>query len=190
MEHENKNQTDEELARLARSGSLTAFDHLLGRHGDSVYAFLVGKTGNAEDAKDLTQTVFIKAYRNLDKYDAKHKFTTWIFCIARREFASFYRSKRPASVLIDDESVAVNDTPSSAIEADESRSDIWIVARKLLPESQFSALWLHYREDMSLRDIAATMGCRIGNVKILLHRARKKLMDKLPNNGLEFPGGG
>lgn len=189
MGHGNKTQTDEDLARQARAGSLSAFDELLSRYGDRIYAFLVGKTGNNEDAKDLTQTVFIKAYRNLSKYDAKYKFTTWIFCIARREFASFYRRRRPVSCEIDDESVIVHDNPSSAMEADEFGQDVWNVARKLLPDSQFSALWLHYREDMSVRDAAKIMGCRAGNLKVLLHRARKKLLEALPANGFESSGG-
>ncbi len=189
MEYESKNKTDEELARQARAGSLSAFDELLGRHGDRIYAFLVGKTGNTEDAKDLTQTVFIKAYKNMSKYDDKYKFTTWIFCIARREFASFYRSRRPASCEIEEDSVIVHDNPSSAMEAGEHRDDIWNAARNLLPESQFTALWMHYREDMSVKDTARIMCCKTGNVKVLLHRARKKLLDDLPANGFESLGG-
>ncbi len=183
MEHENNIKTDEELARCARAGSLSAFDELLNRYGDRIYSFLAGKTGNAEDAKDLAQTVFIKAYRNLKKYDDKYMFTTWIFCIARREFASFYRSRKPMASEIDENEIIDVADPSVKMAAAERSEDIWKMARAILPEKQFTALWMHYREDLSVKETAKIMGCQSGNIKVLLHRARAKLLETLPANG-------
>lgn len=175
-------QTCEELAEHCQDGDQRAFAELLDRYGPRIHRFLLGLVGNAHDAEDLTQDVFVKAYRNIQSFDTRRSFGPWVFTIARRTAATFYRKKRPTAPI-------ENDPPSG--EADpqrqaESRDDcerVWEFAHTL--KKRYSqVLWLRYREEFSMAEIAVAMGITQLNTKVLLHRARSDLAKKLTAAGM------
>jgi len=174
---------DNELARLARAGSLEAFDVLLRRYQTRVFTYVRSRVARIEDAEDLTQAIFVKAYRNMGKYDPRRKFETWIFCIARRETISHYRRAR--DVLRRATRIEADDCISepSSYDSTGSAERIWELARELLSALEFDSLWLHYREDMSIAEVAHSLGKSEGASKAALHRARSKLLKRLsPRN--------
>lgn len=170
--------TDEELVRKARAGSLSAFEELVYRHERGVFSFVRRRCRNVADATDLTQTTFVKAYRCLHQHRPGASFKAWLFTIARNLSISHYRSTRettnelPASLSDDTD-------PSIILGQREAAETVWSVARTVLPESQSTALWLKYGEDMSLKEIALAMGKSVAHVKVLLHRGRTRLAKRL-----------
>lgn len=172
--------TDSDLARRARAGSVSDFNDLLRRYEARVYNFVLGRVSSREDAEDLTQTIFIKAYTNMKRYNPKHKFETWIFCIARRETISRYRTDhRKIHVPLFSEIEDSSDSPSDAMEKAETAKHLWGVAFEKLDQRQFDALWMRYREDMSVAETAQVLEASAGATKVLLHRARQTLSEAL-----------
>lgn len=170
--------TDQELVRESRAGSLSAFDELICRYEKRVYAFLRMKTPNIPDAEDLHQQVFIKAYRRLSRYDSCYAFYTWLLAIARREVAEFYRSYEEPPVEYENDMQVDERDPSAALAAQEQGETIWLLARQLLSDDQFTALLLVYHQDLSIKETAKVMKRTVSSVKVLLHRGRKKLVDQ------------
>jgi RNA polymerase sigma-70 factor (ECF subfamily) len=166
---------DAELARACReAGSAPHFEELVRRYQAKVFHFLRHKTPTVQDAEDLTQQTFIRAYRNLHRYNPAYRFVTWLFTIARRQAASFYRSRRPLPELSEDDYDSRD--PSAILSDREGEQDLWRWAQRTLRDRPFTALWLDIREDMTIREISKAMGLTQTHVKVLLHRARRTLM--------------
>ncbi len=175
--------SDEGLACRVQAGSLACFEELVYRYEKRVFNFLRLKVAQPQDAKDLTQRTFIAAYRAIDKYKPKYRFVTWLFTIARRQAISHYRSHRPTEQLVADP-VDMR-TPDVALGGSDEAGRLWTLARGALPENQVAVLWLHYAEDLSVKEIAATMKKTVSHVKVLMHRGRKRLGDVLRESPLE-----
>jgi RNA polymerase sigma-70 factor, ECF subfamily len=168
--------SDEELARQSRAGSLSAFEELVHRYERRIFLFLARCCRNEDDARELTQTAFVTAYRSLHLYDPASAFGAWLFTIARRKFIDHCRAARP---LVDLESAPEPcdlDDPSAVLSMREQEEDLWRGLRSLLSADQFAALWLKYREEMSVKDIARILSRSQTSVKVLLFRARQTLL--------------
>ena len=166
----------EELARQVQQGCQDSFAELVERYGNRLLQFLRNKTGSIQDAEDLVQDTFVKAYQNIHRYRDSCKFSTWLFTIAKRLSISRYRSRRylrPAGKLESEVAESV-DAPAG----EQIGSALWATARNLT-ENQYQALWLKYAQDMSIKEISAVMGKTQVNVKVLLYRARLNLAKKL-----------
>jgi len=171
----------EELAAQAAAGSSASFDELVDRFGPRLLRYLRRKVRDTHTAEDLVQETLLKAYRNLERFDPSRRFSAWLFTIATRQAASWGRSRRmPVVAQAYDRPDANADNPLEAVSLREQHDDLWAQASQVLPEQQFSALWLRYAEDMSVQEIAAVLKKSTGNVKVLLHRARRKLLDRRP----------
>lgn len=164
--------TDEQLAQRARDGCLESFEELVRRHEGRLRQFLHQRTACREEAKDLTQETFVRAWRNIRRYNPRHRFATWLFTIARRQAINHWRS-RPAPTA------ELEDTHAVPPPAPTETADLWRVARSVLSEKQFTALWLKYAEELSVRDIARAMQLTGIHVKVLLHRGRRQLAGTL-----------
>ena len=172
----------EQLAEHCQDGDQHAYAELLARYGPRVYGFLVKLVGNTHDAEDLTQDVFVKAYRNIGRFDTQRAFAPWLFTIARRTAATFHRRKRPTAPLEFEPASEAAD-PLKQAESDDDCQRIWALAR-LLKERYFQVLWLRYRENFSVAQIAEAMEISHLNTKVLLHRARSDLARKLRAAGM------
>ena len=87
--------SDRTLAREAQAGSRDAFGELVERHQGPLFHFLQVRTGSAADAEELTQESFLRAWKYLDRYDARYSFSTWLFTVARRLAIGRMRRTRP-----------------------------------------------------------------------------------------------
>lgn len=170
---------DETLAARARSGCAASFEELVRRYQVPLLHFL-GRCGPAAEVEDLAQETFIRAYRNLDKFRPKWRFSTWLFTIARRLSANERRRTRPrdADCAMDTLPSQEGD-PAHAVADDEHRERLWDIAAEVLSEEQHTALWLYYVEEMPVKQIAKVLGRFTPSVKTMLHRARRKLMPEL-----------
>jgi RNA polymerase sigma-70 factor (ECF subfamily) len=166
----------EELARRSQQGCRESFAELVARFGNRLFHFLHHKTNNAQDAEDLVQDTFVKAYKNIHRYQDSWKFSTWLFTIAARLANSHFR--RSHSLRMVEEIEAQNPEPGQILADHESRQGLWALARQL-SVNQYLVLWLKYGQDMSIKDISLVSGKSQVNVKVLLYRARINLAKKL-----------
>ena len=167
--------TDEELARDTRAGSLAAFEELVCRYEHRIYAFVTHCCHNGADAQELTQDTFVKAFQAIAQFDPRRGFAPWLFTIARRKCVDHHRmAPRPTPEELMAELSDPAD-PSELLALREERENLWQLARRRLPETQFQVLWLRYAEEMSVAGIARVLGKTQTHVRVLLFRARDAL---------------
>jgi RNA polymerase sigma-70 factor (ECF subfamily) len=116
----------------------------------------------------------VTAFRALDQFDVNRSFGAWLFAIARNKFLDHCRSRRSTT----DEIPETPDlrTPHVILEESEGLKGVWQWVRGCLTEEQFLAVWLFYQEEMSVRDIAVALGRTPISVKVILFRARRRLV--------------
>lgn len=174
--------TSEELAASCRDGSLEGFEKLVERFEARIYNFLARHIGNAHDAQDLTQETFVRAWRGIGRFDPTRDFATWLFVIARRTAANHFRSRRQHDEL-SEEFACENSGPATNAEAADESAALWRAARQLKPR-HYEALWLRYAENFSVAETARVMGLTVIHTKVILHRARHELADRLKSKQL------
>lgn len=158
------------LARQAKEGSSAAFGTLVHRYHTRVYTFLLTLTRHRQDAEDLTQETFLRAWNKFHHFDPALPLLPWLFTIARRQSIAALRKSRPLPPDLPFPSEAEPASPALWL---------WETAKRELGPDAYSALWLHYREELPLKEVAGVLGKREGAVKVMLHRARKSLADAL-----------
>jgi len=168
--------TDEQLVEDSLAGSALAFSQLVERYTERLLRFLLTRTGNRADAEDAVQDTFISAYRYLHSYNPRWRFSTWIYRIAIRNVARQPASSTHEVDLIADENTA--DPLEACIVASE-RNNVWLTAKRLLKPDAYSAMWLRYAEDMSVREVAQTLDKTQSWAKVTLLRGRRALSAEL-----------
>lgn len=181
MNHDaGKGDADEALAVCARAGDRQAFTCLVRRHQERVFRFLLRMLGTRDEAMDLTQDTFLKAWNALPGWRPEARFTTWLLQIARNAALDLLRrNQRIEFVSFDplatDEEVRDPFDPAPPPEDQlASQQCIGILERALsvLPVDQREILLLRELENMSYAEIATTLGLSDGTVKSRLARAR------------------
>lgn len=171
--------SDEELACRAQQGCVASFEQLLLRFQTPVLHFLQHR-GPAADAEDLTQETFLRAYKNLHRYSRRWTFSAWLFTIARRTWINHHRRGHPTLDVAAIKAIASKEPePLEALVAGERRRRLWDAASNILTEEQLTALWLYYVENMPVQSIAHVLERTRTSTKVLLFRARRKLMPLL-----------
>jgi RNA polymerase sigma-70 factor (ECF subfamily) len=171
---------DNELAALAQAGDRQAFTLLVRRHQERVFRFVQRMLGDREEAMDLTQETFIRAYRALPAWRPQARFGTWLFQIAHNATLDVLRRRaRVEFVPLDagtPEQAAFDPRDTAPLPqdrlADRQRIGLLEHALRALPAEQREILLLRELEDMSYAEIAATLGINEGTVKSRLARAR------------------
>jgi RNA polymerase sigma-70 factor (ECF subfamily) len=166
--------TAEVLAERAKEGCPDSFEQLVRRYEGHIFNFLRQFTGNHHDAEDLTQETFVKAYRNLHRYNSSLSFAAWLFTIARRTGVSHFRSAHRFEELPADQE-SIQESPATALECKDERNSIWRLVRTLKPK-QAEALWLRYAEGFSIAETARITRTNQITLRVLLHRARSNLL--------------
>jgi RNA polymerase sigma-70 factor, ECF subfamily len=180
--------TPEELAIQAQAGSQEAFSQLVHLFQDRLYNFLLRRL-SPPDAEDLTQETFIRAWLRIQQYRPRWRFSTWLFTIATRLATSHSRRLRPASSLsipgLDEAAMAPQRAAEPALNLirGEARAAIWLLVDEVLTPEQRTAVWLHYVEDIPMPEIATVMGKSRIAVRVMLHRSRSALAERLEHNG-------
>ena len=173
--------TDEQLAARAQTGAAGCFEELVRRFQGPLLNFVQRRTtatGDA-DAEDLVQDTFVRAYQNLSRYQPPRRFNTWLYTIAYRLAVSRHRKQRARPTATSaslDHVQSGNPEPHRDLAQRESGRQLWTTAAAVLSQPQLTALWLHYVEEMSMGEIAEVMQRTAVAVRVMLHRARHKLM--------------
>ncbi len=179
-----KLETDEELARQTQAGSLAAFEQLVARYEQRIFAFAMQWRRNPTEAREVTQDTFVRAFQAISQLNCRLSFAPWLFSIARRKCIDSYRAQRPISDEPLPEQPDFND-PAELMARQEDRQDTWRLARRHLPDTQFQAIWLRYAEEMNIPDVARAMEKTQIAVRVILFRARQTLAAKLDRSGAE-----
>ncbi len=170
--------SDENLARQSQGGDLAAFEELVRRYENRIYAFVFQSCGHDADAREITQDTFVRAFKAIAQFDPRRSFAAWLFAIARRKGIDCFRARIPGVGEAAPEEFD-RDDPAELLARREEARDLWGRARSLLPDGQFQALWLRYAEDMEIAQIACVLGKTQTHVKVLLFRARRRLAAEL-----------
>ena len=166
------------LVREAQAGRSSAFAALIQRYSGRLFHFLLSMGLARHDAEDLVQDTLLKAYQNLDRYDAQYSFSTWLFTIGRRQAINHLRDQKKSKPMLMARPVLAGHTDERTYAAEECDC-VWQSAAQILNEHQYSVLWLRYGEDLSIRQIAVQTGLSEQNARVILHRARARLADEL-----------
>jgi RNA polymerase sigma-70 factor (ECF subfamily) len=182
-----KPHSDSDIIASVRSGDKEAYRGIIDRYKRRAYHIAVGLVGEPQDALDISQMAFIKAYRNLKLFDATRPFFSWFYRILRNLCLDHLKhSSHSREVPLEDmdalsrESAAGTDSGET-----ETRKVIWR-AIETLPLEQREVIILHYFEGFSYKEIAEALGKPVGTVMSSLYYARQKLKAQL-SGVLGFP---
>lgn len=165
-----------------RAGDREAFSGLVDRYRDMVYTLCLRMLSNEMDADEAAQDVFLKAYKGIGSFQEKSKFSTWLYRIAYNHCISVIRRKVKMIDLVDEvPEESGTETELNGLDAlsREERSLYVQRALEALPETDAVVVTLFYYEELSLEEIAGITGLSSGNIRIRLHRARKKMYQLL-----------
>lgn len=179
---------DNRIIEKYLSGDIKAFDLLVEKHLQSVYALVVRLVGPVADAEDLCQDIFVKAWKKIATYDSSRNFKVWLFGIARNSAIDFLRKKKslPFSSFENDdgenpliESLADTEKlPDEIFEQQDLRDKLTSAISELPVADQEAVLW-HYQDQLSFREIGEITGESVNTVKSRYQRALQKLKKKL-----------
>ncbi|MCS7086283.1 MAG: sigma-70 family RNA polymerase sigma factor [Bacteroidia bacterium] len=185
-------RADEDKALVARviDGDGKAFENLMQKYRKSVYYLVFKIVRNAEDAEDLTQDTFVKAYSFIHKFDSKFAFSTWLFKIATNNCIDFIRRRKMQTLPLNapqnpnDASSPVlqlqdrGPIPSDSLVLKERREHLMFAIDRL-PERYRKLLHLRYFDELSYEEVAQRLGVPMGTIKAQLHRARELLFSEM-----------
>ena len=165
-------QDEQDLVHRAQNGDKEAFTELYETYFSKLYRYVVVRIGNRAEAEDMTQQVFVKAYKSISSYRWRGvPFSAWLFRIAHNLIVDFFRkeSKRP-TVPLEESLVASNDNVQQVVER---RLDIERVmaATRQLTAAQREVISLRFAGGLAIAEVARTMGKSEGAVKALQHSA-------------------
>jgi RNA polymerase sigma-70 factor (ECF subfamily) len=123
----------------------------------------------------VIQDTFINVYRYIGSYNPRWKFSTWLFRIALRNAAKIGEHTEST----DDDVPGTTADPLEACIVASERENLWLTARRMLSKDAYSAMWLRYAEDMSVKDVARTLDRPMSWTKVTLMRSRRRLSNEL-----------
>lgn len=175
-----KNISDAKLVAAYINGDHAAFDGLVKRHLDAVYSFVGRFLQEQQDAQDVTQETFVKAWRHLKKYDTKRNFKTWLFVIAKNTCLDFLKKRRTIPFshfedstghnLLTEKLAAAGVSIQQLIDNKSMANAVSQATLKLSPRYQ-TVLNLHYAQQFSFREISQKTGDPLNTVKSWHQRA-------------------
>ena len=166
------------------NGNTEQYEYFLDRYGQQVFVLVDRIVSCQEDAEELTQDVFLKAFQQLSSFKAESSFSTWIYRIATNLAISTVRKKRNDVLRLDDSVFAnLSDTQVDEALEDESEEQMERLQQAMnqLEADERALITLYYLEEKPLAEVAFILGMTEGNAKVKLHRIRKKLYVLIKN---------
>lgn len=181
---------DIEIISKVLSGDHQAYAGLVNRYQNYVFTLVLRFTKNREDAEEVSQDVFIKAYRALADFKGTAKFSTWLYTIVNNTCITFLRKKKLQTHSLDNEKLfELADSYDSGMRANqvEQKSKLAMVnkAIALLAPDDAEVITLFYKAEQSLDEIAQVLGIEANAAKVRLHRARTRLKEKMETHFAE-----
>lgn len=191
-EDDNDPNEDFRWVALAQQGDMNAYNQLVIRHQGKIYAMIRNMVRNEADAWDLSQDVFIKAWKALPNFESRSRFSTWLFRISHNVVYDWVRKRKiESSGELNDEifdrdridlaartAPALIESPDDALSNSELRIKISAALEKISPEHR-EVVILKDVQGLSYKEIAEVMGCTLGTVMSRLFYARQKLQTLL-----------
>jgi RNA polymerase sigma-70 factor (ECF subfamily) len=183
--------TDEELVARSRGGDADSFNQLILRWERPIYALAYRVIGREEDARDVCQETFLRAFRALPGFKGQAKFSSWLYRIALNLCRDWIRRQRRAPTVqmpegVDPVEMASETGPVESIETLVERRELSAVveeAMALLPDEQRTAIILKEYHGMTFQEIADLQGCPLSTVKTRLYQGLTVLRRHLENKG-------
>ncbi|TVZ55336.1 RNA polymerase sigma-70 factor (ECF subfamily) [Lutibacter sp. Hel_I_33_5] len=174
--------------KKAKKGSQSAFNILLDTFWSSVYAFLLKKVHNDNDAEDITIQTFSKAFDRIETFDEKYQFKTWLISISKNVHIDYLRKKKSSNSIEttkeqEDEVYTVMDdalSPEDKLITEQNLAKLLKDIKKLKPKYQ-EVINLRYFQELSYKEISEHIKEPMNNVKVKLLRARKLLAEIIKN---------
>lgn len=167
------------LIRRAKLGDGKAVEALIRAHQDALYAFMLRMSGRPDVAEDIVQEAFVRVLRNLDRFDTRFRFSTWLFTIAKRLYVNSVQKHRPT---YDSDIVGGHQGEAATPGGDAMRHETIQNARglidhalNLLSAQQREIILLFHQQNWPITEIAVFLHMPEGTVKSHLHRARKRM---------------
>jgi RNA polymerase sigma-70 factor (ECF subfamily) len=176
--------SDTEIIGLVLKGQQQAYASLVDRYRNYVFTLALRFTRSREDAEEVAQDIFVKAYRSLADFRGTSKFSTWLYTITYNTSITFLRKKKQVTSSIDDERTFVQlESHESGFKANiiEQKSKMAMVnkAIELLSPDDAQIITLFYKGEQSLEEIGQILLLDPNTVKVRLHRARQRLREKM-----------
>jgi RNA polymerase sigma-70 factor, ECF subfamily len=176
------------MIRKAKLGDGRAIEALIRAHQDALYAFMLRMSGRPDVAEDIVQEAFVRVLKNLDRFDSRFRFSTWLFTIAKRLYVNSIQKLRPTY-----DSDAVDNHHGGDVSAgadvarDETIRNVRTVIDFALAElgpQQREIILLFHQQNWPITDIAVYLDMPEGTVKSHLHRARKRMKKVIEGSGV------
>ena len=183
-------QNDTEIIGQVLSGDHQAYAVLVNRYQNYVFTLSLRFTKNREDAEEVSQDIFIKAYRALADFKGNSKFSTWLYTIVNNTCITFLRKKKLVTHSLDNERIfEAVESQDSGLRANmveqKSRAAMVNKAIALLNPDDAEIITLFYKAEQTLEEIAMILGLETNTAKVRLHRARTRLKEKMEANFAE-----
>ena len=178
---------DNEIISRVLKGEQNAYAELVNRYQAYVFTLVLRMVKSREDAEEVAQDVFVKAYRSLADFRGESKFSTWLYTIANTTSITFLRKKKLDVHSLDNEKVfEVADSKDSGLRANlvEQKSRVNMVneAIAMLSPDDAEIITLFYKAEQNLEEISRILRLETNTVKVRLHRARTRLKEKMEKN--------
>jgi RNA polymerase sigma-70 factor (ECF subfamily) len=169
---------DDELIKLVQSGEVSPYDELVRRYQIKILDLCYKMLKNYDDARDIAQEVFLKAYRNINKFYGRSKFSTWLYRIAVNTCLNFIKKQRPTEEIKEEILEMAKDNPVQRYKNKRIREEIYgAVAR--LPNVQKMVFTLRALEEMPYQEISEILKKPLSTVKVDYHLAVKNMKNYL-----------
>ena len=178
------NLPDTELIQLVLRGHTARYAELVERYRNFVFTIVLRYINSREDAEEVAQDIFVKAFRSLADFKGASKFSTWLYTITTTTCLSFLRKKKLDVQSLDNEKVFASagnlggGAPADVVEQ-KNRVEMVNSAIKMLSPDDAQVITLFYKGEQSLEEIAKITGKEPNAVKVQLHRARVRLREKM-----------
>jgi RNA polymerase sigma factor (sigma-70 family) len=178
-----KFQDDSFYIERILNGDVSAYASLVAKHKNLVFSIVIKILNNREDAEEVAQDVFLKVYHSLKTFERKSKFSTWLYRIAYNAAITKTRKKKMIFIPIEETSVSnymEDEVHPSGDPGERDDRQVWLEkALNKLPEGDQLLITLFYKSENSVEDISYITGLTASNVKVRLHRIRRKLYDEI-----------
>jgi RNA polymerase sigma-70 factor (ECF subfamily) len=179
-----KDSEDQILVRKCLDGQISAFKEIINRYQKTIFNIVFRMVNNFDDAHEVTQSVFVKVYENLARYNDKYKFYSWIYRIAVNESINFIKRNSKVQEFSEDYQSDDKD-PDEQIQETELQKVISVSLSELNPDFRIIVVLRHFL-DYSYRDISNTLGIPENTVKSRLYSARQILAESLIKKGIHI----
>lgn len=181
---------DNEIISRVLQGEQNAYAELVNRYQNYVFTLVLRMIKSREDAEEVAQDVFVKAYRSLADFRGESKFSTWLYTITNTTSITFLRRKKLEIHSLDNEKVfEVADSKDSGLRSNlvEQKSRVNMVneAIAMLGPDDAEIITLFYKAEQNLEEIARILGLEVNTAKVRLHRARGRLKEKMERHFTE-----